>query len=105
MWIKAYIMMLFAGISGIILCYFGAEYIAERDNSAIKLVAEIGKYTFAIYMMQGVLCQIANYLHYVIFNQFILFTIAVIVFIFLFGVIHFLSEFKMPSKYLLGKNN
>lgn len=79
-WIESYLMMLIAGTTGILICYMAAELLARKNTAVIKWTAEIGKYTFAIYMMQGVLCKIAEYLKYGIYNQFVLFGIALIVF-------------------------
>lgn len=104
-WIKSFIMMLIAGFVGIIISYSIADTIAHKNNPIIKWTAEIGKYTFAIYMIQGILCKITDYTHYEIFNQFVLLAIALAVFLLLSELTLFLRKFRSAAKYLLGKIN
>lgn len=104
-WIKSFIMMLFAGSAGIIICYLIADTIAYKENPIIKWTAEVGMYTFAIYMIQGILCKITDYTHYEIFNQYVLLAIGLAVFLLLSELTLFLRKFRSVAKYLLGKIN
>lgn len=102
-WIISYGMMLLAGFSGIVLSYYASSWLSHKDNRIIHWLSEVGRYTLAIYMMQGVLCLLADKSAIVIRNQYVLFGCAIAVFIFLILLINLIRKNKTGSLLFLGK--
>ena len=102
-WAYSYLVMLVGGSAGITVIYIITDYIANINNSIISLWCKIGNYTLAIYLIQGVFCEIASYLQPVLMNQIVLLIIAVGIFMLLCELVLLLSKNKYTALFLLGK--
>lgn len=104
-YLAGYSIMLFGGLSAIILLYYIIKSVYDY-NILPKLwntCAIIGQYTLPIYLIQGILCEIAGLLKISEPNLYIIFGASILVFTLLCWVCICLSHHTWTAKYLLGK--
>jgi len=102
-YIKSYLLTICSGICGIMLLYVGIMKIVPVNNEFWKWLAMVGQYTLSIYMMQGVLCEIATHIGMSLKSHILDFSISVIVFVALASLSIYLKSVPLAAKYILGK--
>ncbi len=102
-YIKSYLLAIWSGLCGISLLYVGLMKIVPVNKGFWKWLATTGQYTLSIYMMQGVLCELATHIGMNIKSQILVFSISVMVFVALASLSIYLKSVPLAAKYILGK--
>lgn len=106
-----YVFLLITGLTGIIFLYLISRLIWVRYNRSklISTLASLGQFSLAIYLMQGILVEIADCYkeQLTIGNHYVLTAVAIVASIVITGVICWtvnkIVKSKFLSAYLLGK--
>lgn len=101
-WLILYGAMIIAGAAGIILSVLVARWLTLRDLFP-DFIVRIGQYTLSIYLMQGLLCKIADLNSFERGPWWLYLAIAVVVFLCLGYCSLLCAKNKYTSKFLLGK--
>ena len=102
-WLVSYLMMLFVGLAGIIICYLLCNKISRLNIAPINWLNEIGQYTLAIYLEQTIIFSFLNFAGVKLSNDIIVFMLAILIFTSLAFATKIVSHHKLLSKILLGK--
>lgn len=99
---KSFCFMLIAGTSGIILCYCLIKYsLTKLKNVDFAITA--GQYTFAIYMMQGIVFNTLQHYNLNFREYWLCWIVAILIFGAINTLIKIVREAKLLSLLLLGK--
>ncbi|MDE6575376.1 MAG: acyltransferase family protein [Muribaculaceae bacterium] len=101
-WLLWYGLMIIAGVCGILILSFAGRRLTKLGLIPDSLI-QIGQYTLSIYLMQGVLCKLAEYKDWDREDWYVYLFIAIFIFILLGSMAILLSRFKLTSKIFLGK--
>lgn len=101
--LKSFILMLIAGVSGIISCYYLITLLLKKITN-LRFAITAGQYTFAMYMIQGIVFKIFSHIN-IDLHYYVLYWIAAIsIFIIINLFIVIIKRSKLLSLILLGKS-
>ena len=111
-----YVLMILVAMFGIVALYYLCDYYlkyrsdkSKFGNKIVKAITELGSYTLAIYMIQGVLMAVLNCYKDEIritsnwANYTVSIVLSVVFMIFIYYMIQLVSKSEFLSRYLLGK--
>ena len=100
--IQYFTLMLAAGLSGISICYCLIRlYVTKCKENKFIMIA--GRYTFAMYMIQGVVFSAMSYCNIALNSYLLSWLLALGIFVAINVLIKFLKRFRFTSAMLLGK--
>lgn len=103
--IAFYALMQFAGFASIIICYFIAHWIDQKvgNSRMMSVVKYLGGFTFAIYMLQGLVFAIMRQHAINIESQWMQLLLSLSIFTTLCLLVFGMSKSRLLSRLLLGK--
>ena len=105
LYFTAYGHLLLGGFASVVAMYIVTWRLAERCEkwSSTRLMADIGKYTLGIYLLQGLFVEVAKRVDTTITCSAVQWLIAVGVFTICAAMVYGISRTKHLSKWLIGK--
>ena len=111
-----YVLMIIVAMCGIVaLYYFCAFYLSHRsvkskfNNKIVKAITDLGSYTLAIYMIQGILMSVLDcYRNEIritnnVVNYLVSIVLSIVFMTSIYFIIHLVLKSELVSRYLLGK--
>lgn len=103
--IESYVEMLGAGFASIILCYFAAQYFDKKfgNSGIIGIIKRLGNYTFAMYMIQGIVFAAMRQHAIHIDSHTMQLLLSLTIFLSICLCVALMSRSRLLSRLLLGK--